>query len=91
MVIAISIFVLSFTLRAQVSLAITDSMHRELRDEPISDDSTHIVVYEAYDVTTKAYFPGRDTGLVKYLIRNSRFTEEYEKCHYKRIYLLLLM
>ncbi len=85
--VAISILVLSFTVRVQVSVAIGDSMQNGLRDRPISDDSTHIVVYEAYDVTTKAYFPGGDTGLVRYLIHNYKFTEGDEEYQYKRVYL----
>lgn len=44
-------------------------------------------MYEAYDVTTKAYFPGGDTGLVKYIIHNCKFTDEDEKCQYKRVFL----
>ena len=70
-----------------MDVTIADSMQRELSDEPITDDSTHIIVYEAYDVTTKAYFPGGDTGLVKYIIHNCKFTDEDEKCQYKRVFL----
>jgi hypothetical protein len=84
--------VLSWSSKAQSSSSDSDSLYGVTLERPISDDSTYITFYEHFDLTEPAAFPGGDTGLMKYFIRNWTLAEDHtDKGSCRRVYMSFII